>query len=149
MESALLDPAGGRRWVVYDEAWRIMRQPALIRRMQSQWKLSRAYGIANLMVVHRLSDLDAVGDASSESRALAQGLLADCSTRIIYRQEADQLHSAAATLGLTETERALLPTLGVGQGLWRIRERAFVVQHQMTRGEYQLFDTTSRMNPAL
>ena len=148
MESALLDPDGGRRWVVYDEAWRIMRQPALIRRMQSQWKLSRAYGIANLMVVHRLSDLDAVGDASSESRALAQGLLADCSTRIIYRQESDQLHAAAATLGLTDTERTLLPTLGVGQGLWRIRDRAFVVQHQMTQGEYRLFDTTSRMNPA-
>ncbi len=145
MESALLDPAGGRRWVVYDEAWRVIRQPALIRRMQSQWKLSRAYGIANLMVVHRLSDLDAVGDASSENRALAQGLLADCSTRIIYRQESDQLRAAAATLGLTDTERRLLPTLAVGQGLWRVSERAFVVQHQMTQAEYQLFDTTARM----
>ncbi len=87
MEAALLDPDGGRRWVVYDEAWRVMRHPALIRRMQAQWKLSRAYGIANLMVIHRLSDLDAVGDQRSEARALAQGLLADCSTRIVYRQE--------------------------------------------------------------
>jgi hypothetical protein len=24
MESALLDPAGGQRWVIYDEAWRLM-----------------------------------------------------------------------------------------------------------------------------
>ena len=146
MEAALLDVDGGRRWVVYDEAWRVMRHPALIRRMQSQWKLSRAYGIANLMVIHRLSDLDAVGDQRSEARALAQGLLADCSTRIVYRQEADQLDTSAATLGLTATERDLLPTLGVGQGLWRIRDRAFVVQHQMTRGELAVFDTTARMN---
>jgi DNA helicase HerA-like ATPase len=145
MEAALLDPDAGRRWVVYDEAWRIMRQPALVRRMQSQWKLSRAYGIANLMVVHRLSDLDAVGDARSEARALAQGLLADCSTRIVYRQESDQLAASAATLGLSETERDLLPTLGTGQGLWRIRDRAFVVQHQMTAGELETFDTTARM----
>lgn len=145
MESALLDPDAGHRWVVYDEAWRIMRQPALVRRMQSQWKLSRAYGIANLMVIHRLSDLDAVGDARSEARALAQGLLADCSTRIIYRQESDQLASSAATLGLSETERDLLPTLGTGQGLWRIRDRAFVVQHQMTVDELEVFDTTARM----
>jgi hypothetical protein len=145
MEGALLDPAGGRRWVVYDEAWRVMRHPALIRRMQAQWKLSRAYGIANLMVIHRLSDLDAVGDLGSEARALAQGLLADCSTRIIYRQEADQLAGSALTLGLTETESDLLPTLGVGQGLWRIRDRAFVAQHQLTRGELAVFDTTGRM----
>ncbi|WP_127572590.1 VirB4 family type IV secretion system protein [Georgenia faecalis] len=145
MEAALLDPDGGRRWVVYDEAWRVMRHPALIRRMQSQWKLSRAYGIANLMVIHRLSDLDAVGDQRSEARALAQGLLADCSTRIVYRQESDQLTTSAATLGLTDTERDLLPTLGIGQGLWRIRDRAFIVQHQMTPGELDVFDTTARM----
>src|SRR5690606_21437680 len=30
MEAALLDPAGGQRWVVYDEAWRLMSQPALL-----------------------------------------------------------------------------------------------------------------------
>jgi type IV secretory pathway VirB4 component len=146
MEAALLDPDGGRRWVVYDEAWRVMRHPALIRRMQAQWKLSRAYGIANLMVIHRLSDLDAVGDQRSEARALAQGLLADCSTRIIYRQEADQLAASAAALGLTDTERDLLPGLGIGQGLWRVRDRSFIVQHQMTHGEHQAFDTTARMH---
>ena len=62
MEAALQDPAGGQRWVIYDEAWRVLKQPALLARMQSQWKLSRALGIANLMVIHRLSDLDAVGE---------------------------------------------------------------------------------------
>ena len=113
--------------------------------MQTRWKLSRAYGIANLRVIHRLSDLDAVGDDRSEFRALAQGLLADCSTRIVHRQESDQLAGSAAALGLTDTERDLLPTLGVGQGLWRIRDRAFVVQHQITRGELEVFDTTTRM----
>ena len=116
MEAALLDPDGGRRWVIYDEAWRVMRHPALLRRMQTQWKLSRAYGIANLMVIHRLSDLDAVGDHGSEARALARGLLADCSTRIIYRQETDELTGSAAALGLTRTETELLPTLDWGKG---------------------------------
>ena len=72
---------------VYDEAWRLMAQPALLARMQAQWKLSRALGIANLMVIHRISDLDAVGDADSQNRNLALGLLADCSTKIVYAQE--------------------------------------------------------------
>jgi type IV secretory pathway VirB4 component len=135
----------GQRWVVYDEAWRIMRQPSLIRRMQSQWKLSRAYGIANLMIIHRLSDLDAVGDAASETRALANGLLADCSTRIVYRQESDQLGATASLLGLTSTERAVLIDLSVGEGLWRVANRAFRVQHQITVGELERFDTTAAM----
>jgi hypothetical protein len=74
VEAALADPSGGQRWVVYDEARRLMLQPALLARMQSQWKLSRALGISNLMVIHRLSDLDAVGDAGSSSRNLALGL---------------------------------------------------------------------------
>ena len=145
MEAALLDPAGGQRWVVYDEAWRIMRQPALLRRMQTQWKLSRAYGIANLVIIHRLSDLDAVGDASSETRALATGLLADCSTRIVYRQETDQLGATAAALGLTSTEKAVLTDLALGEGLWRIGNRAFRVQAQLTHEELQVFDTARRM----
>jgi hypothetical protein len=145
MEAALADEHAGHRWVVYDEAWRILRHPALIRRMQTQWKLSRAYGIANLMVIHRLSDLDAIGDRDSETRALATGLLADCSTRIVYRQESDQVAGSATALGLTDTERDLLTGLGVGQGLWRIRDRAFLVQHQLTAGELAVFDTTARM----
>src|SRR5438445_7503735 len=100
MEAAISDPAGGQRWVVYDEAWRLVRSPALLARMQAQWKLSRALGIANLMVIHRLSDLDAVGEANSEARNLALGLLADCSTKIIYAQEAGEAVKTGAAIGL-------------------------------------------------
>ena len=95
MEAALADPAGGQRLVVYDEAWRLLAQPALLARMQAQWKLSRALGLANLMVVHRLSDLDAVGDTGSEARGLAQGLLGDTATRILYNEPFDEAKAAA------------------------------------------------------
>ena len=145
MEAALADPAAGQRWVIYDEAWRMIRQPALLARMQSQWKLSRGLGIANLMVIHRLSDLDAVGNADSEARALAQGLLADCSTKIIYQQETSEAPHTASMLGLSSAERAQLPDLQVGEGLWRVGQRAFVVRHVMTERESRLFDTNSRM----
>ena len=145
MESALSDPEAGQRWVIYDEAWRMIRQPALLARMQSQWKLSRGLGIANLMVIHRLSDLDAVGGAESEARALAQGLLADCSTKIVYQQETSEAPHTAQVLGLSTAELAQLPDLQVGEGLWRVGQRAFVVRHLVTEGELSLFDTNSRM----
>ncbi|GCD41854.1 VirB4 family type IV secretion system protein [Streptomyces paromomycinus] len=146
MESALADPGGGRRWVVYDEAWRLMRHPGLLERMQSQWKLSRGLGIANLMVIHRLSDLLTAGDAGSRGRALAEGLLADCSTRIVYRQETDQLHAAATLLGLTSVETEAISHLNRGRGLWKVAGRSFIVQHLLHSHESQLFDTDARMH---
>jgi len=146
MEGALSDPDAGQRWVVYDEAWRLMPQPALLARMQSQWKLSRTLGIANLMVIHRLSDLDAVGDANSEARNLALGLLADCSTRIIYAQERGEAEKTGTAIGLSATEIDQLPNLDRGEGLWRIGDRAFVVRHTLTPGELGLFDTNTRMH---
>jgi len=146
MESALSDPAGGQRWVIYDEAWRLMAYPSLLRRMDAQWRLARHFGIANMLIFHKLSDIDNVGDQGSAMRALASSLLANAETRIVYRQEADQLGSTALALGLTGTEQHLLPSLGTGQGLWRIKDRSFVVQHQLHPAELAAFDPTGRMN---
>jgi len=145
MEAALNDPHGGQRWVIYDEAWRLMAYPSLLRRMDAQWRLARHYGIANMLLFHKLTDLDNVGDQGSSMRALASSLLANAETRVIYRQEADQLGPTAAALGLTGTEQKLLPGLGTGQGLWRIKDRSFVVQAQLHPDELRIFDTTARM----
>ncbi|QBE48282.1 ATP-binding protein [Leucobacter triazinivorans] len=145
MEGALLDPAGGQRYLIYDEAWRLMAYPSLLRRMDQQWRLARHYGIANCLVFHKLSDLDNVGDAGSANRALANSLLANAETRIIYRQETDQLGTTAQALGLTGTEQSLLPGLGIGQGLWKIKGRSFLTQHMLHPAELEAFDTRSKM----
>ncbi|RAE50216.1 ATP-binding protein, partial [Burkholderia multivorans] len=78
-------------WVIYDEAWRLMSHPALLKRMDAHWRLARHYGIANMLIFHKLSDLDNVGDVGSAMRSLANSLLANAETRIVYRQESDQL----------------------------------------------------------
>lgn len=145
MEAALLDPEGGRRLVIYDEAWRLLAHPSLLRRMDAQWRLARHYGISNTLVFHKLSDLDTVGDLGSANRALAASLLANAECRVVYRQETDQIGSAAQALGLTGTEKSLLPGLGIGQALWRIKERAFLIQHQMHPEELRMFDTRGRL----
>lgn len=146
MESALLDPSGGQRWVIYDEAWRLMSHPALLKRMDAHWRLSRHYGLANMLIFHKLTDLDNVGDSGSAMRGLANSLLANAESRIIYRQESDQIGPTGQALGLTGTEQKLLPGLGTGQGLWRIKERAFLIQHQLHPEEFRAFDTTQRMS---
>lgn len=144
MESALLDPNGGQRMIVYDEAWRLLSHPALLRRMDSHWRLARALGISNMLLFHKISDLHTVGDAGSALRALAESLLANAETRVVYRQEADQLETTGRLLGLTRTERSLLPGLGIGQALWRIKERSFLVQAQLHPDELRAFQTDTR-----
>ena len=149
MESALRDPDGGKRWLVYDEAWKIMREPALVRRMETQWRLSRAWGLANILAIHQLSDLAAdPGDVGSKARTPATALLALTATRVIYRQPADQLAHTRMAMGLNSTEAELLPSLVVGRGLWRIGTRAFLVQHNLTARELALFDTDTRVRKA-
>lgn len=149
MEAALRDPNGGKRWMVYDEAWKVMRHPSLVRRMESQWRLSRHWGIANVLAVHQWADFDAVGDFGSQTRAQAKSLLAETSTRIIYRQPADQLQLTSDVMGLNRTETTLLPSLVLGRGLWRVLgqhgPRAFLVQHMLTERELAIVDTDSRM----
>jgi hypothetical protein len=145
LESAIADPAGGQRYVVYDEAWRLMRQVPLVRRMQANWKLSRSYGVANLVIMHRLSDLAAVGDEGSEAVALARGLLADAATRIVYRQEYDQMPTTAALLGLSDVEAAAVPALVKGRGLWKVARHSFLVHNVISTEESVLTDTDARM----
>lgn len=146
MEAAVRDPSGGRRWMIYDEAWRIMRELPLLQRMQSQWKLARGLGIANVAIMHRYSDGSAVGDEGSEQRALAEGLIADTSTRIIYRQKADQIARTAAVVGLNTEEAGMLTHLDKGVGLWRVGNRSFVVAHTLGPAEAKLTDTDQRMH---
>src|ERR1700722_15816339 len=112
--------------------------------MQAHWKLSRAWGLANLMIVPRLSDLDAVGDLGSQARGIAHGLLGDTATRILYNEPFDEAQTAGKLLGLTSVEVSHLPELAQGEGLWRVNDRAFVVRH-LPPGELGLFDTNARM----
>jgi hypothetical protein len=143
MEASLADPAGGQRLVVCDEAWRLIAYPSLLARMQSHWKLSRSWGLANLMIVHRLYDLNAVGDAGSEARGLTQGLLGDTATRILHNQPHDSRRRRQSPRAHHDQgSSATRP--GSGEGLWKVNQRLRRMPHLHTY-ELALFDTNHRM----
>lgn len=72
-----------------------MSHPALLIRIDAHWRLARYYGIANMLIFHRRTNLENVGDQGSAMRSLANSLLANSETRIIYRQESGQLGTTA------------------------------------------------------
>jgi hypothetical protein len=136
---------GSRVLVVVDEAWAVLANLGIARWLQASWKLSRAYGVANVAVLHRLSDLQAVGSAGSEQVGLATGLLADSETRVVYAQPAGEVAAASELLSLSPTEAELLPQLRRGVALWKVGQRAFLVQHLLSPMERRLVDTDATM----
>lgn len=145
LQATLQHDDGVRRLVVVDEAWAILSNLAIARWLQAGFKLARAFGASNVAVVHRLSDLQAAGADGSEQQRLAQGLLADSETRVIFGQPPSEVRSATDLLGLTSTEADLLPRLPRGVALWKVGQRAFLVEHRLGRREQQLVDTDWRM----
>jgi hypothetical protein len=136
----------GRFFLVVDEAWAILSNLGVARWLQSSWKLSRAFGVSNLAVLHRVSDLRSVGASDSEQVALAQGLLADSETRIVYAQAPGELEAASELLSLSATETELLPQLRRGIALWKVGQRSFLVQHRLSTTERRIVDTDAAMS---
>ena len=139
---------GQQTFVVIDEAWALLSNLGVARWLQSSWKLSRAFGVSNVAVLHRVSDLRSVGASDSEQVALAQGLLADSETRVVYAQSPGELAEAAALLCLSATETELLPQLRRGVALWKVGQRSFLVQHRLSPMERRMVDTDGAMTTA-
>jgi type IV secretory pathway VirB4 component len=130
---------------VFDEAWRAISLRGVGEWLQDSFKKSRAYGLQNIVVMHRLSDLRAAGDAGSREVALAEGLLHDTQTRVVYRQARDEVPHTEQVLGLSRLEAELVPDLAPGVALWKVGGRSFLVQHRLSEFEAPLVDTDGRM----
>jgi hypothetical protein len=146
--STMSDPAFGQRLFVYDEAWRIISGEAQLDRMNADLRLSRHYGIANILAMHALSDPDKVGHADSAAVKKAQGLLSLCDTRVVFRQAPGELDRATSDLALTQAEREVVAGAGVGEALWKLPTKSFRVQTILSDREKQMFNTDQRMTNA-
>jgi type IV secretory pathway VirB4 component len=130
---------------VADESWKIVQHAGLGEWFQSNFKLARQFGVMNLVVLHKLADLHGAGDAGSRAARIAEGLVADASTRVVYHQDESQVPLTRSLLGLSRAEGELISMLGPGQALWRVGGRSFVVQHHRSRIEAGLTDTNTGM----
>ena len=145
LQAAVRRGDGAKRLVILDEAWAVLHDLGTARWLQASFKLARAHGVANLAVVHRLSDLRAAGSATSQQRLLAEGLLADSETRVVFGQAPSESAAARDLLGLTGTEAALLCHLRRGVALWKVGDRSFLVEHAVAPSEAALVDTDTAM----
>jgi type IV secretory pathway VirB4 component len=146
LQSVLSRSDGPPRLQVLDEAWCLLAAERTTRYLQSWWKLGRSYGVANLAIIHRLSDLRAQADDGTATAKVSMGLLADTQTRVIFRQATDQIADARALLGLTATEADLVGRLCRARALWKIGSRTAVVQHVLAPSDRAFCDTDQKMD---
>ncbi len=139
-------PTGGNGLLVADEAWRVLADPGTATAAQAAFKLARARGVAGVLVLHRLSDLDAVGPAGSRERAIAHGLVNDSETKVLFGQEPSEAAALVGVAGLSDREAELVTRLGRGCALWRVGRRPPTpVRHRVPAALLPVVDTDGAM----
>ncbi|HZQ76171.1 MAG TPA: DUF87 domain-containing protein [Acidimicrobiia bacterium] len=149
LQTALAAPRGEhgpRRVQILDEAWALLASERTARYLQACFKLCRAWGVANIAVTHRISDLSAQADDGTATSKIAAGVLADTQTRVVFRQAPDQTPAAQRLLGLTDTQARLLPSLGRGCALWRVGAAGtHLVEHVLDDDDLPICDTDEEL----
>lgn len=138
---------GPQRLQVIDELWIGAGDQHFVRHVQRCQKLGRTYGTANVHIAHKVTDATAQADDGRAEAKIAAGLLADCDTKIILRQDPEQLDIAQRAFGLSTTERQWVGSLVKGRALWLVGGHRSVAQHHLAESERQLVDTDQRMRP--
>lgn len=143
----ILDAKDGLfRLVISEEGWEIISDPAQVMLVDRRMRLSGDLACCNILLLHELKDLEKFGGGGSEQRARVEGLLNLATMKVIYRQSAESMPWLERLMpDLTGDERADIPELPVGQGLWRIgRDFRARIHPVMSQEAYALFDTSAR-----
>lgn len=112
--------------------------------MYQQWlKLSRHYGISNIVILHKMGDLDAVGDADSQERNLAYSIAADIENKFIFRSNTQEHTALRARLNMPAPHVEMARHLRKGEFLAYVGQYAYLVDcfATSTAWEYDLFQT--------
>ena len=110
---------GTQGYLVLDEAWSLMASAHALAWLQGSWKLARARGLSHILILHRWSDSESVGDAGTKERSRAAGLLKECETVWLFRQPLDEANQITGALGLSQLERSYLTAVPKGTALVR------------------------------
>ncbi|MGA1826716.1 hypothetical protein [Microbacterium sp.] len=149
---AVISDRGARRtrYVVREEGWRDMTSLASLQMFQQWLKLSRHYGISNIVILHKIGDLDAVGDAESLERSLAYSIIGDIENKFIFRVNHQEQTALRGRLSLPPAHVEMARQLRKGEFLAYVGQYSYLVDcfATSTRWEYELFNTDDAVSAA-
>ncbi|WP_157815853.1 DUF853 family protein [Kitasatospora sp. CB02891] len=149
-QSAVDQPSGPQRMVIRDELWRVMNTgPAMVKKIDSDLRLSRNDGVCQVLTTHRLADFESVGAAGSAAVVIARNMISSCDTRITLAQDVRPLEEIQDAVGLTNAQVDLVSSWGrahVGRALWSMgRAGSHPVQLHLAPIDRVLFHTDEKM----
>lgn len=135
------------RYLIREEGWRDMTSLASLQMFQQWLKLSRHYGISNIVILHKLGDLDAVGEADSKERNLAYSIVGDIENKFVFRVNHQEVASLQERLNIPAAHVDDARRLRMGVFLAYVGQHAYVVDcfATSTDWEYGLFKTDEAM----
>ena len=149
---AVISDRGARRtrYVVREEGWRDMTSLASLQMFQQWLKLSRHYGISNIVILHKMGDLDAVGEDGSLERSLAYSIVGDIENKFIFRVNHQEQAALRTRLNLPAPHVEMARQLRKGEFLAYVGQYSYLVDcfATSTQWEYELFATDDAVNPA-
>jgi hypothetical protein len=135
------------RYVIREEGWRDMTSLASLQMYQQWLKLSRHYGISNIVILHKMGDLDAVGEADSQERNLAYSIAGDIENKFIFRINQQEGSSIRDRLSIPPAHVIMARQLRKGEFLAYVGQYSYLVDAfaTSTPWEYDLFKTDDAM----
>ena len=128
IQAVISDRAAGRtRFVIREEGWRDMASLSALQTYQQWLKLSRHYGISNVLILHKMGDFDVVGPEGSQERALAYSLAADIENKFIFRQNAQEYDALVSRLRMPAAHAREALGLEKGTFIAYVGRRSFFV----------------------
>jgi len=136
---------GRQRLLVLDEAYYQLANRHTVSFVQETFKLGRQFGTAPIAICHRPSDLAAQADDGTAVAKIAQGLLSDAATKIVFRQAPGELLKGQDLLGLSDGEVEIIRSLRRGNAVWKVGDRSLVARHLVPPGLEAVVNTDQFM----
>jgi hypothetical protein len=115
--------------VYYDEVWDLASYPGYLESLVRAFKLGGTWGVSNNIILHHLSNLNFMN-----KHDLAESLIADSSTRIIYGQKRNEIEPNMKALNLNQTEVNQICRFEPGQAMYKVRDLPGVVVNHTVSG---------------
>lgn len=144
IDHLLMSRDGVRRIVVGEEAWDLLANAMIVDSLTVRQRSAGHWGCSTWLIVHGLRDLTDAWDRDSALGAKVRNLLDLTETKVTYRQGGDNMRVLERMVpDLSEDERAEIPGLPAGVGVWRVgREQPRLVRPLAGPGLRALFDTS-------
>jgi type IV secretory pathway VirB4 component len=122
-----------RSFVVVDEVWKLLREPAVVDHIFKMVKTSRKWNMSLILITQQVRDL-----TNSEA---GEAVLANTSFKYIFGHEASDMKYSQPFFGLNTREKQILLTAKPGEGVLMLGDSHYNIKIEASPEETEIITT--------